>query len=64
MVNGTEDRSLIQVSAIFNTDSNKVLTLRRKQLFLTGTFQRGLVQSRCNAAGCGAGHELPVQPRG
>lgn len=38
MVNGTEDRSLIQVNVIFNKDSNKVLTLGIKQLFLTGHF--------------------------
>lgn len=43
VVSGTEDRSLIQVNVIFNTDSNQVLTLRTKQLFPTGTFQRGVV---------------------
>lgn len=34
MVNGAEDRSLIQINVFFNTDSNKVLTLGIKQATL------------------------------
>ena len=34
MVNGAEDRSLIQINVFFNTDSNKVLTLGIKKATL------------------------------
>lgn len=61
MVNGTEDRSLIQVNVIFNTD-RKSPNSGNKATLPYGHFpERFGVKQLGNPTGCEAGHELPVQ---